>query len=83
MMAKQNWYKDGQQQRAGILPKDGVNRKEFQRDGKVERIATTTVMFVPTTRRGLLTTMLKEQEDKLANMTGFRVKYQEAGGAPK
>jgi hypothetical protein len=37
-------------------------------------------MFVPTTRRGLLTTMLKEQEDKLSNMTGFRVKYQEAGG---
>ena len=32
------------------------------------------------TRRGLLTTMLKTQEVKLANMTGFRVKYQKAGG---
>jgi hypothetical protein len=81
MMAKQNWYKDRQQQkRAGILPKDGMNRKEFQRDGNLERIATTTSIFVPTTMRVPLTTMLKEQEDKLANMPWFRVKQQEAGG---
>ena len=35
-------------------------------------------MFVPTTKRRLLTNNLKEQKDKL--ITGFRMKYQEAGG---
>jgi hypothetical protein len=77
MLAKQNWYKDGQQQQQqhdDTLPKDGMNRNGIQKDGKLERIATSTGMFA--TRRGLLTTMLKAQEVKLANMIGFRAKYQ-------
>jgi hypothetical protein len=38
------------------------------------------VVFVPPTRGGKLVEMLTEKEEKLANITKFRVKYQEAGG---
>ena len=41
---------------------------------------TTTVIFVPATRGGKLTDMLKEKEDELARIIKFRVRYQEAGG---
>ena len=53
--------------------------KLFPEAGK-ERIETTTVVFVPPTRGGKLAKMLKEKEDDLANITKFRVRYQEAGG---
>ena len=48
-------------------------------DGK-ERVETTTVFFVPATKGGKLTEMLKEKEYELARITKFRVRYQEAGG---
>ena len=53
--------------------------KIFQEAGN-ERIETTTVVFVPPTRGGKLAQMLKEKEDDLANITKFRIRYQEAGG---
>ena len=37
-------------------------------------------MFVPNTRRGILVNKLKEGKDELAMITGFRIKYEEAGG---
>ena len=40
-----------------------------------------TVVFVPSTRGGILLSSLKEEEDKMAEMTGFRIKYQEAAGS--
>ena len=43
-------------------------------------VPTTSVMFVQSTRRGILVNKLKEGEDELARITGFRIKYQEAGG---
>ena len=43
-----------------------------------ERIETT--IFVPATKSGKLTEMLKEKEEELAKLTKFRVRYQEAGG---
>ena len=47
---------------------------------KTENIKTSTVIFIPSTRGGLLASMLKEKEDGLVRMTRFRVKIQEAGG---
>ena len=40
-----------------------------------------TVVFVPSTRGSILIQSLKAEEDQMAELTGFRVKYQEAGGS--
>ena len=55
----------------------------FQKAGGKEKIkkAATTVVFVPSTRGSTLIRSLREEEDKMAEITGFRVKYQEAGGS--
>ena len=53
------------------------SRKLFQQAGKIQ---TSTVMFIPSTRGGLLTKLRREKEQELANITGFKVKMQEAGG---
>ena len=46
------------------------------------RSGPSTVMFVPWTAHGLLAGKLKAAEDRLAALTGFWVKYAEAGGVP-
>ena len=38
------------------------------------------VIFVPSTRGGVLTRKLREREDELARLTGFSIKFQEARG---
>ena len=43
--------------------------------------AASTVVFVPSTRGSTLLKSLRDEEEKMAEMTGFRVKYQEAGGS--
>jgi hypothetical protein len=53
--------------------------KPFPKAGKAG-VKTTTVMFVPSSKGGLLTKMMKEREDVLVDMTRFRIKIQEAGG---
>jgi hypothetical protein len=55
----------------------------FQKAGGKDKIkkAATTVVFVPSTRGSTLIRSLREEEDKMAEITGFRVKYQEAGGS--
>ena len=42
----------------------------------------TTVMFVPWTVNGRLVGALKAEEDRLAKLTGFRIKFTEEGGTP-
>ena len=39
------------------------------------------VVFIPSTRGGLLVGKLREEEDRMAGLTGFRIKFQEAGGS--
>ena len=63
----------------GRVMKVGRKKKSFQKDGKVREAAT--VIFVPSTRGSVLIKSLKEDEDMMAGITGFRVKYQEAGGS--
>ena len=80
MMARQEWFKeknDPEESPRNIRhQKDGNQRKQTRDPG----VPTTSVMFVPNTRRGILVNRLKEGEDELARITGFRIKYQEAGG---
>ena len=40
-----------------------------------------TVFFISSTKGGLLVGKLREEEDKMAALTGFRIKFQEAGGS--
>jgi hypothetical protein len=71
------------------LPKQrsngGIRKKKkiFQRAGEKGKLkqAAATVVFVPSTRGSILLRSLKEDEDMMAGVTGFRVKYQEAGGS--
>ena len=57
-----------------------VNHGGAARPNRKERIETITVVFVPPTSGRKLAEMLKEKEDNLANITKFRIRYQEAGG---
>ena len=57
--------------------------KGSQKDGNKKReakIETSTVMFIPSTRGGLLTSMMRERETEMSRTTRFRVKMQESGG---
>ena len=56
----------------------------FLKDGPMRRKMNTTnstVVFIPSTKGGLLVGKLREEEDKMAALTGFRIKFQEAGGS--
>ena len=39
-------------------------------------------MFVPWTAKGKLVSRMKEEEDRLSELTNFRIKFQEEGGTP-
>ena len=41
-----------------------------------------TVMFVRWTQKGKLAGRLKMEESRLADLTGFRIRYMEEGGTP-
>ena len=68
-MERNTWYKDKKE------GKSGGRRQPFLKDGKDK-----TVIFVPSTKDGKLTKMLKEKEEELAKLTKFKIRYQEAGG---
>ena len=62
MMAKYNWYKDGQARDMTVAGKEPHEERTSQKFDKEKKTPTTTVMFVPTTKGGLLTKKLKEQK---------------------
>ena len=49
--------------------------------GRARATTNSTVIFVPNTKGGLLVGKLREDEDRMAGVTGFRIKLQEAGGS--
>ena len=53
-----------------------MEKKTFQKDGN--KVKTSTVVFVPATKRGKLTEMLKEKEEEMKRLTKFRIRFQEA-----
>ena len=85
-MARQKWFKekkgeDGEDVSlfGNLGMKDGKS-KQAAKTSKKQGIEQSTVMFVPSTIRSLLLKMLQEKEDEMAALTGFRIKFQEAGG---
>ena len=82
-MAKDDWYADKESTDDQAGANRGVNVKGFQKDGKKKddaKIDTTTVMFIPSTRGGLLTSMMRERETEMSSITRFKVKMHESGG---
>ena len=84
-MKRGTWFRGDQKDgnRKNLSKTDRrVKKKGFQKAGKVGKTsgAATTVVFVPSTRGSTLIKSLKDEETKMAEMTGFRIKYQEAGG---
>ena len=62
----------------------GVKRNGFLKAGKAGQTkrAASTVVFVPSTKGSILIKSLKEDEQsRMAEMTGFKIKFQEAGGS--
>ena len=56
----------------------GRGRKSGMMGGQDAQVES--VIFVPSTRGGILTRKLREREDELARLTRFSIKFQEAGG---
>ena len=81
-MKRSNWYKgDGKYKLNRV--KDGKVKKSFQKAGKKQNKKRTaaTVIFVPSPKGSLLLKSLKEDEGRMSEITGFKIKYQEAGGS--
>ena len=81
-MKGKSWYYDkdvteGKSENVNKVTK-GKMKKPSQRAGN--KVKTTTVIFVPSTMGGVLVRKLREREDTMSDLTGFRVKYQEAAG---
>jgi hypothetical protein len=71
-MARENWFKQNEEK------PDQPRTISSQKDGKQiigqksnKKITVSTVMFIPNTRNGLLLKMMRENEEKLTEMTGF------------
>ena len=82
-MKKGNWFK-GEMKEDWKSKTKTVRKRALLMDGSVARnknTTNTTVVFVPSTKGGLLVKKLKEEEDRMAEVTGFRTKFQEAGGS--
>jgi hypothetical protein len=78
--AQENWFRgDKEQEEDGKLARKPV-QKAGSKNKLDRRIQPTTVMFVPSTRNGTLIKMMRQNEEKLVEMTGFRISYSEAGG---
>jgi hypothetical protein len=80
VMARETWYKDKETSDDGVKAATGVKRKNAFQKGGNEKMQTTTVMFIPSTRGGLLTKMMRNREVEMAKITRFKVRMQEAGG---
>ena len=63
------------------MKRKGGNLEEGQDKKKQRTIGTTTVFFVDSTKGGILAKRLRAEEDRLAGLTGFRVKIVESGGS--
>ena len=56
--------------------------KPFQKAGSKAKLKkAVTVIFVPSTKGSLLLKSLRDDEDQMSELSGFKIKYQEAGGS--
>ena len=91
---RSDWFKtkrktddDNQQERSAPKKRRlGNSGKDKKYSNNTERLANSTkpstVMFIPWTKKGLLAKRMRELEERMVRMTGFRVKFVEAGGLP-
>ena len=78
MVAREESYKDQERDEEETgYGRGGGKKKPVQMDGKIK---TNTVMFIPSTRGGILTKMMREREFEIFKITKFKLKMQEAGG---
>ena len=87
VQGKENWYRDNESHEARDDEKtrkgSGEKMKKVSRRPArriPRKIKTTTVMFIPSTRGGVLLKLMQENEERLAPITQFRIRYLEAGG---
>ena len=78
VLAKENWFQEAKND--GKLSKTKLRKRIFQKGGARQNMEASTVMFIPSTKGGILTKMMRDNELEMARITRFRVKYQEAGG---
>ena len=92
-MQKGNWFRDGPRSDKEVNIETrmetcrpntgrGQSKNTFRKAGSAQQMTTSTVMIVPNTKGGLLVNRLKVKEPVWCDLTGFRVKYAEAGGTP-
>ena len=75
------WFEDKKMEKVDVTAIPLGRKKPYPKTGKdVKDMKTSTVMFIPSSRGGILTSMLREKEDEMVRITRFRVKFQEAGG---
>ena len=79
-MKKKNWYCEENKKDQYSNKPTPAHRKKKRKVMLEERVKTTTVVFIPSTKGRLLVMRMREHENKLSQLPGFRVKYQEAGG---
>ena len=84
LLQKTRWYKgrkrtDDTEEK---IEKTSFRRKEETRKKKpsAEEVKIKSVMFVPQTRGGRLAKMLRDKEEELAKISGYRIKIVERGG---
>jgi hypothetical protein len=78
---KSNWL-NGELKEGWKSKTKTVGRKSILKDGNLRKSKNTTnstVVFVPSTKEGLLVRKLREDEETMAGVKGFRIKFQEAG----
>ena len=80
VMARERWYKNKETTNDDTQKKaKGMKKESFRKDGN-DNIQTTSVMFIPSRRGGLLTKMMREREQELPKITRFKVRMQESAG---
>ena len=78
---KTSWYKprkDKKLEEKIHPPERKIKKKDYKKDHRNFEVRA--VMFVPRTKGGVLATRLREAEEKLAEITGYKVKVVERGG---
>jgi hypothetical protein len=79
LLIQKNWYKE---KTSDEVEKDGgIPTKRKDKVKKAGKIEYSTVVFVPKTRGGILVRKLREREAVMKELTGFGIRFQEAGGS--
>ena len=85
-MGKDNWYMGSSSKEddsgTGTYSDKNVRKQKQKSSQKVgnNKVVASSIMFLPNTKGGILLRRMRENEEKLASLTGFKIRYSEAGG---